>query len=367
MGIAFSTVLFVLSIAGVEAIFYFKNKSVGQAAPFLFNRAALRPENQGIRQEGGTARMSFLDPHLGYAHGQMYDETLSEDGAVAGFVIFGDAADAEALRIIALGGSTTDPLDRGNWPKALQKILSDAGIEAVVYNGGVSGYSTNQELIKFIRDGLPLEPDIVLCLNGINDMGFIHSVAEHPMVHPYQDRLLRSIVESRAPAWLPNTRICMRRIRDARTPKLYRVEGINYGPAVKTTPGRQWARNVGLLHAVAEEAGVAHLSLLQPVLGVGNYYPTAGEYELLETADDLRRGKYRSIIRDFYGEAVPEAAKLDYCVDLSGAFAGRSGLYRDARHPNADGYRVIAEAVYTELQARGMLQRRAAGIAARAE
>jgi hypothetical protein len=68
----------------------------------------------------------------------------------------------------------------------LSKLLTADGYSGTIVNGGTGGYSSNQELIKLIRDGLEFKPDIVISYSGINDMGKYNELP-YPMVHPYQD------------------------------------------------------------------------------------------------------------------------------------------------------------------------------------
>jgi lysophospholipase L1-like esterase len=299
--------------------------------------------------------MSYLDPHLGYAHDHATDDGLGDVGGVPGFAVYGDPDAPDALRIVALGGSTTDPLDPGNWPRALQRYLANQGVPAVMFNGGVSGYSSNQELLKLIRDALPLEPDLVLSLSGINDLGFLHSVSQHPMVNPFQRSVLESVVRTKPPLVMPNALSLVARWRAARVPDVNRIDGVNFGPPVSTTPNAQWERNIRLAHAAAAEMGVTYLAFLQPVLGVGEYAPSPEDDALMQEA--LRqKPKYVDDLRAFYAAARITADTLPYVTPLVDVFAGQSSLYRDARHPNREGYAIIAEAIARELCARGLLE-----------
>lgn len=356
--LAYYAAVFVIMTVGVEGTFWYLNRSgIGTTKPFLLDTSQLGKGKKGIRQVGNTTKMSYLDPHLGYAHDPETDLGLSEDGAIPGFVIFGAPGNEDALRIVALGGSTTDPLDRGNWPRALQNILAQEGIDAIVYNGGVAGYSSNQELFKLIRDAISLKPDIVVSLNGINDLGFLHSLRDHPMVHPYQSRVLRSVVEKKPPLFLPNTMSVLYRWRERSIPENSRVEGIHYGPEIDTSPPEQWVRNVRMSHAVAAEFGIEYLCFLQPVLGIGRYNASPDDDVLLEDANEAQHGRYIEQMAEFYDAAVEACDRLPFAYPLLNAFDGKTNMYRDARHPNADGYGIIARAIYDELVAQGSIDR----------
>ncbi len=271
---------------------------------------------------------------------------------------YGDPDDHEALRVFALGGSTTDPSFGKAWPYFLQRKLDALGIHAVVFNGGAGGYTSNQELLKLIRDVLPLDPDIIVSLSGINDIGFITSQRDHPMVHGYQARMFESFVgEPRPLPVFPNTTVLVQALLRSEDDG---VHGVNYGTKVHTTPGRQWARNVRLMHAAAESSGAAYLCFRQPVLGIGAYRSSPQEKAMLENYNYtlIREGRpvtYYDFLTAFYEETAPLAETMPYCIDLVDVFEHTPGVYRDARHQNAEGCAVLAEAIAGEIRSRGLL------------
>ena len=343
-------------LAGTEYASLIVNERAGEAPrPFMIDVDQFRRPSIELRQTGGTAKMSYLDPHLGYAHEHAIDRELGDGQWLPGFVIYGDAASKDALRIVALGGSTTDPLDRDNWPKQMQEILASEGVPAVVYNGGVSGYSTSQELFKLIRDVLPLEPDLIISLSGVNDLAFLHSMPGHPMVHPYQKRLLDTITGERPVIFFPNARRRLQRWRTQKTPAIDRVLGVNYGPNVAANHVGHWARNTRLMHAVAQASKTEYVGFLQPILGVGAYDLGQDDELLIQEAIQKFGPDYLPLAKDFFISAGSEARQTPFLVDLTDLFRGQTGLYRDQRHPNAEGYRQIAQAIIDDLHARGLL------------
>ena len=78
-----------------------------------------------------------------------------------------------------------------NFTKKIQRH----GFEVVIFNGGIISYGVAQEFLKLSRDVLALKPDIVLSLSGVNDVNLRTSYLEHPMIHIYQDLLLKHIVK----------------------------------------------------------------------------------------------------------------------------------------------------------------------------
>ncbi len=332
-------------IVAVEGVSAFMNRAAGEGVwPVLFDYKELLRARGAVRQEGGTQTVSLLDPHLGYE--REYDVLAKlGDSYLPGFVIYGDPASESALRIVTLGGSTTDPTDPNNWPERLHQLLADRGVESVVFNGGVSGFSSSQELFKLIRDVLPLAPDVVVTLDGVNDAGYVHAVPRHPMVHPYQERMLRELRGERSPIVMPNLFRAWQRWRAARSPAYYRVSGVNYGPPGDQTDAEQWERNVRMMNACASADGARLICVLQPVLGIGDYSPSTREAELFDDATRLFGGQYLEKLNGFYESAKARSESLDYVYDFTELFAGETEMYRDARHPNADGYLKIAAAV----------------------
>ena len=74
--------------------------------------------------------------------------------------------------LITLGGSTStgfyQDISKGDtYPKFLAELVAK---KYFLVNGGVGGYSSNEELLKFYRDGPRFKNlEIVISLNGINE------------------------------------------------------------------------------------------------------------------------------------------------------------------------------------------------------
>lgn len=292
-----------------------------------------------------------FDPHLGYSR-------------IPEFVAYGDVSSPDALRIVALGGSTTDPfnsvlggsaavgwsLSPNNWPQELANLLAKPGIGAKVFNLGVGGYSSNQEVLKLIRDGLLLSPHLVISLNGVNDLGFIWSCSpEYPMVSPYQHRVVTFLSDANA--------------------------GMKVSLGMKADPKfgavGQWEKNIRTMRAVSKEFGAEYLCFLQPIMGFGAYSLSAAEEEMLKRAmqasasqgqirstPGVHASDYQEALDNFYRASTGMCKRIPYCVDLTDAFKGKTGMYVDARHVSTEGNRVISRAIFDELKARRLLRRR---------
>ena len=289
----------------------------------------------------GTSRgVLAVDPHLGYA-------------AEPAFQVFGNGKGVGVLRIVALGGSTTDPYNQGHWSGTLSEALAREGIPARIYNGGVGSYSTNQEVIKLIRDALALNPHLVISVDGVNDLGLVKSIsASTPMVNHPQQAIMEYVVSASSQSlFLPN---------------LARLLGFGGGILQKPHWGHPqemkaeevWEKNVRIMNAVSAEFGIRYLAVLQPLMGFGSYEPSPREEEMWEERKQRTRADgtpYHVALTRYYEAAQVRCHEISYCADLTEIYTGKSDLYNDPRHPNPEGYRLLGEAIFRELRDRGLL------------
>jgi len=86
----------------------------------------------------------------------------------------------ETLRILADGGSTTFDVGVSSgdstWPARLGRLLSDSTRHVQVFNAGVPSYIVLDNLIRFEQELHRLRPDVVVLLQGHNDL--------YEMFHP---------------------------------------------------------------------------------------------------------------------------------------------------------------------------------------
>src|SRR5262245_16456993 len=319
------------------------NLSRGKSWPFFVDPAVsvqkpLPPQSAPIR---------YVDPHLGYARGPSQK--------LQGFTVFGDQS-VDSLRIVTLGGSTTDSLlYDSSWPEDLYDLLKSAGIRATIYNGAVAGYSSSQGLVKMIRDGLVLKPDIVITYDGINDMGQF-GVPEHLFVHPYQLTILEAIAARKPFRYFPNLLHLIDDWMDRqRSGGRGLVEGFVLGVNDPAGPGERWMRNIDVMYAVARGFGIHFLEVLQPVAGFGAYKPEADQREKLNS----RGPEYTAILDRTYRRAIDHSKETDYILNLSDIFASSTEVFLwDGIHLTPKGNAVIAKAMFDELSKRQWLQKK---------
>lgn len=95
------------------------------------------------------------------------------------------ADEAKLIRIIAFGDSTTathDMIERV-YPQRLAGALQARGIKAEVINAGVGGNTTADARVRFQKDVLQHQPDVVIIQFGLNDSAIdLHEGKTEPRV-----------------------------------------------------------------------------------------------------------------------------------------------------------------------------------------
>lgn len=256
-----------------------------------------------------------LDPLLGYS--MPYEETQGR-----GLKIYGDMNKAERA-IAILGGSTSDPCAYPwkSWGELLYEKGCDEGKNFAVIVGAVCGYSSSEELLKLIRDVLPLKPDIVVSYSGVNDRS---------TVQPYSNGYQRTI---------------FKRMASQRQQGMYGLgdaDNVSWGMVENTESWEKWIKNQKMMHLLAEEAGVRYLAFLQPtVISKRRGKKDEEIYFYIEENEIIEKTQYYKNIRQLL-----DVGEMEYVVDASGWFDDEDGLFYDYCHVFEEGNQMIAEKIY---------------------
>ncbi|NJL92447.1 MAG: SGNH/GDSL hydrolase family protein [Anaerolineae bacterium] len=148
-----------ISLFSVEAglrAYLAEDLSVAETAPYRVNRPnlALQFEAQEGVLPGVEGRTRFSTDALG-----LRGSALPEAG--------------DALRILAIGGSTTESLyvdDADAWPHRLERIAQAEGQAVWVGNAGRSGHNSLHHFVTLYYIAPQIAADVVLMLVGVNDM-----------------------------------------------------------------------------------------------------------------------------------------------------------------------------------------------------
>jgi lysophospholipase L1-like esterase len=285
-----------------------------------------------------------LDPHLAFTYGKNSEKLADLQKTkrwIDGFLV--ESNPQLGLRrpvVLALGGSTTDGVKfPDSWPEQLANILSDNNITATVINGGIGGYTTSQDLFKLIRDGFEFQPDIVIEYGGVND-GWIYSVQNHLMVHPYQENILKVATGQDMPRILPSTTTLAREY----LPK----PSIDYslGVSSKRTRAQTFKKNMEIMNAATASQGGQFYAVIQPFSFFqsrhANPNPQSVGFEFIKGVTDL----YREIL------FLPNTR--DFIHDATQALEGTTEVvYQpDGVHLNSVGNRIIAEYMFNLIRGR---------------
>lgn len=270
----------------------------------------------------------YYDPMMGYNLGTKEKKT-------AGFCIYGNMHKG-ALRILTLGGSTTDAsiYPFKSWSECLHDVLEERGIVNTVMCGGVSGYASSEELLKLIRDGFSLKPDIVLNCSGMNDM----QVEEE---YPYINFYMRQIGE-----YLAN-----KNDMDSLNFDNHGF-GISYGINSFENGNLEekckfWLENQKMIHAVCQSKNIKQITFFVPGLfnGVKQMSKREQSYQLNLVYVGVKRERktdYANKIKEFAGLVQRVIHGYEWIYDLSGIF-GADDIYIDFAHINERGNRAMAE------------------------
>lgn len=199
-------------------------------------------------------KADIIDPLLGY----------SRSGDLEGYVVHKHCDESkEFLKIMITGGSTTDDTfsNQRSWPSFLSAILKERKISHVIYNGGIVGYNSSQELLKTIRDINILKPHIVISYSGINDFyrgtnDFIHpytSLHISKNIIPIIEKDIDTVEEK-----YTNSDMC------SPTRIGYGLESCNSG-------GLIWYNNMTRMRAISVNENASFYGILQPTVFSGDY------------------------------------------------------------------------------------------------
>lgn len=269
--------------------------------------------NESLRQE------YRLDANLGY--------NLVLDGEIPGFKCFGDK-NAEEL-IVTLGNSTSDPelYPFKCWSELLGERILKEKKQAKVLCGAVSGHMSPQELIKLIRDVVPLHPSKVICYEGFQDINNMFRNTSYPFVSQYQKKLLRG---ANIDNWID----------------IYYTKGYSYGVNSECSPYNLWKNSMKMMRAICREYDIEFIGILQPCIFNKMHCLGKREWEIVlhyELRDDML-----AWFEQFFKEYKEDDSKLDFIYDFTDIFNAEEEIYIDNCHVYEKGNRIIAEKIYSD-------------------
>ena len=256
--------------------------------------------------------LNCIDPLLGYSR-------RYKDGRY-GLKIYGDENLAKH-RIVTIGGSTTAPGTylAKPWPMFLYEKIQSQNV--CIYNGGISGYDSSQELLKLIRDCLCICPSVVISYSGYNDLFHMlpHGTCnKYPYVSLYMQDIMQSLIPSEGQELI-----------------------LGLGEDSQDSPAQIWIKNQKIMYAICKGLGIQYIGILQPCLGcIGE------QYELSETEKKrlcVEAPGIKDICKEFYKEIDETNVFSDWLFDGRDVFGKKTDLFYDVCHVKECGNEMIAE------------------------
>ncbi len=253
-----------------------------------------------------------------------------------GFKYWGN--DAASHRLMILGGSTSDPTYTvfPSWGYYFYEMLEEKyPSDVIVYNGAVIGYNSSQALLKLLRDGLTLRPEIVIDLTGVNDV-FNKTTSDYPMVSGYMQYVLSKLfAENNHKGVFCSMELKERRMRS--------TQRCSFGLPSRRDGIDNWINNLRIMHAICSEFGISYYAFLQPTSITGN----SGDMIMNRLNDFMFSPQTIRNRRNLYLRARNISQKYDYIYDITDAFEEVAGaVYCDTVHYTEYGNKILAEKIF---------------------
>jgi len=264
---------------------------------------------------------------------------------------------AGTIRVICVGASTTfghsAPSDATTWPRLLEGKLREAlpGQTIQVINAGVPGYTTFHNLPNLALRLLPLEPDVVVFYQGVNDLAQQSKLARDPtgyrVVRP--KRTSHSVLTKAKESSLLYL-VLRNQIQAWRRKHVEAPEGL--GSEIDAAAPRAYERNLRGMVTLTKEAGAT------PVLVTfGSRYlsqPTPEQERAAWVDMHLAALNYEGLVAGHkrYNEIVRAVAKRYQAPLAEGeALSGQQELFSDSVHLTEPGRRALADVVFPLVKA----------------
>ena len=258
-----------------------------------------------------------MDVNLGHSY--------CEDDKYPGFCVYGTEK-GNNYKIVVLGGSATDGtmFPFKSWPEILYEELNTlcGEGEVTVYNGGVNGYASGQELVKLIRDVLPLKPDMLIVYDGFSELT---EDISHPFSFLYSKKVFNY-----AAAYLEENMIgnCKR--------------SVELGLQSKRNLYNNWLFCIRNMYAISKENNISFFSFCQPDLSSKKEKTTREKNMLLSVPNGCMVARMEKGLRQFMEKTQ---GVFNYIYDLSHIFDAQENIYMDKCHVWEVGNKIIAEKV----------------------
>lgn len=282
-----------------------------------------------------------LDTNVGFSY--------VDSEKTPGYSVIGSESDYEYV-IMVLGASETDEKFQyfPSWVSYYEDCFEKHGIKVKIFNGGGQAYSTQQNLIRLIRDLPLISPDLVVDYEGvISAMNLVQDGRlfriDQPFCNDYTEKALAGLERPPRRVYIrdellhelygieENTEICAGMLRDETEDK-----------ALATAEDYLYA--VKCMYAVCMSEGLKFLNFFGPIMAYSEYLGEMDTEKLYHDEEFYKIVQKQEAVHRFRREVIK---KMDdrFQTDLTRILIGDS-MYEDVWHPNEKGNQIIAKYVY---------------------
>lgn len=293
-------------------------------------------------------------------------------------------------RILIYGGSfvwgtgalKSEETISGHLERLLNADAKD-GRRYEVINCGETGYQSTQEIVFLAIEGVYLQPDLVIFIDGVNDssMGYSNLPAGYPKSFDRFNELLTEAARAhddkmftlddeleylrriRATLWSVGSSEILKQLNKTMSqPEGERRLDESQSALRSEEFALRHSHNLRIARALSKEYGFSLVAAIQPIpLFFKPLHPH--EKEAIEAVKKTRlyldmEDWWSKHYLDYTDRVIAEAKKQGIAmVDLRRTFEGNPApLYTDNMHVTGDGYRVVAEAIRIFLDESGTLK-----------
>ena len=279
--------------------------------------------------------VSGIHPLVGHAYASRDCNFLLANESYENGIFKLELGCPSGLKVMISGGSTSDLYYNGSWVRPFSKLVYNQC--SVIYSSACVGYSSSQELLRLMESLSVLKPDVVISLNGLNDLGCIQStVSRSSYVHNY----LHSLFKALSVANIHSLTSTSSAVAEREVILMPSNDDFN-----------TWLANINLMYSLCSIHGAYFFSFLQPCLGYRPYVP------LPDSIEDYYLGKlikskpwYIDKLTSFYDQATHACVTLPFAHDFTGSLGtSYSNLFQDVRHLNQLGNYKLASSIYDRI------------------
>lgn len=268
-----------------------------------------------------NTRNPLLDVHMGY--------TYEMNSEYPGIYIYGEN-NSDDYKIAILGGSTTDSVIDAricSWAEIMYNQYCHTGV--TIFNGGVSGYYSGQELVKLKRDMLKLNPNMVIVYDGYND-------------------LMQGVMQKKFMYLEDMVNFAGRYMSEADGRILQKKKAWAGVPSGRN-PVDDWLENIECMYAIAKSRNIDFYSFMQPMLFTKKNLDQHSKTILQTMLFHGNNSEFMKLAKQFRRIAQEIDSSYSYIHDLTYCFDNED-VYMDIVHVYEKGNEIIAENIWNVIK-----------------